>query len=529
MTQSSIHEQLKELERRHEELSTWLTAAIDSAVDGMILIDEQGRIRAVNQAFKKIYGCEGYDLVGMNIQQIQQYAHCCMAQARELQQFFQELFTSEGAVVRRELNLVQPQPRTIWFYSRPVMDSSGKRLGRLSLHTDVTAEKKLNEEIRDMAEFSEACPFPVIRCDRKGNVLYMNPAFRSMLDQVRLPVEKASQLLPPDVQVHIDELLKNHSTAFDLKGEFRGRILEFTFAPFRVKEQVFVIVNDLTEQKRAEQKILDYARELEEVNRQIKEAQTQLIQSEKMASLGLLVAGIAHEINTPIGSINSNNDILIRSVSKMRDFLNCEQCPMEVRQNPEVVKIMGILEEINRNNRIACDRIMNMIRSLKNFARLDEAERKRVDIHDGIESTLTLVHHQLKNRIEVVKEYGTLPEIECYPNRLNQVFMNILVNAEQAIRGKGTITIRTQQEGNWVKVMISDTGSGISPENVSKIFDPGFTTKGVGVGTGLGLSICYKIIQDHRGTIHVESELGKGTTFTITLPILLSRSQNAPS
>jgi len=243
-----------------------------------------------------------------------------------------------------------------------------------------------------------------------------------------------------------------------------------------------------------------------------------------MASLGQLVAGIAHEINTPVGSINSNNDILIRSVSKMREFFDCEQCFVEVRENPDVVKLMRVLEEINHNNRIACDRIINIIRSLRNFARLDEAERRRVNIHEGLDSSLILVHHQLKNRIEIVKDYGDLPEIECFPNQLNQVFMNLLVNAAQAIPGRGTLTIKTSHLGAEVQVKISDTGVGIPRENMRKIFDPGFTTKGVGVGTGLGLSICYKIIQDHRGRIAVESEVGRGTTFTITLPVSISAS-----
>jgi len=259
--------------------------------------------------------------------------------------------------------------------------------------------------------------------------------------------------------------------------------------------------------------------ELEEIKQQLKATREQLVQSERMASLGLLVAGIAHEINTPIGSINSNNDILIRSVGKMRDFLNCSECPASVRQNPEVVKIMRILEEINQNNRMACDRIIDIVRSLKNFARVDEAEKRAVNIHDGLDSTLTLVHHQLKNRIRVVKDYGDLPEIECYPNQLNQVFTNLLVNAEQAMPGKGTLTIKTVRDGDVVRVMISDTGVGIPRENLARIFDPGFTTKGVGVGTGLGLSICHKIIQDHRGKIEVESEAGKGTTFTLTFPL----------
>jgi two-component system, NtrC family, sensor kinase len=237
---------------------------------------------------------------------------------------------------------------------------------------------------------------------------------------------------------------------------------------------------------------------------------SQLIQSEKMAALGLLVAGVAHEINTPMGAIHSNNDIMTRAVGKVRKL-------MESAPDNEVRRLLDILGEVCRNNEIATERIMKIVRNLKNFARLDEAERKKVDIHEGIESTLSLLRHQLKSRIRIVKCFGDIPEIECYPNELNQVFMNILVNAAQAIKHRGEITVKTWREGDRVKIAISDTGVGIPPENLSKVFDPGFTTKGVGLGTGLGLSICYKIVQEHRGTIEAESSK-QGTTFTISIP-----------
>ena len=238
---------------------------------------------------------------------------------------------------------------------------------------------------------------------------------------------------------------------------------------------------------------------------------SQLIQSEKMAALGLLVAGVAHEINTPMGAIHSNNDIMTRAVGKVRKLL--ERAP-----DNEVRRLLDILGEVCRNNEIATERIMKIVRNLKNFARLDEAERKKVDIHEGIESTLSLLRHQLKSRIRIVKCFGDIPEVECYPNELNQVFMNILVNAAQAIKHRGEITVKTWREGDRVKIAISDTGVGIPPENLSKVFDPGFTTKGVGLGTGLGLSICYKIVQEHRGTIEAESSK-QGTTFTISIPL----------
>lgn len=158
---------------------------------------------------------------------------------------------------------------------------------------------------------------------------------------------------------------------------------------------------------------------------------------------------------------------------------------------------------------------------MRSFARLDEAEFQTVDIHEGLDSTLDLVNHQMKGKIEVRKNYGSnVRQVECYPNQLNQVFMNLLVNASQAIDDTGTITITTESTGDDVTVSIRDTGRGISKEDLERVFDPGFTTKGVGVGTGLGLSISYQIIEDHSGRIEVESEPDVGSTFKIVIPVI---------
>jgi PAS domain S-box-containing protein len=283
------------------------------------------------------------------------------------------------------------------------------------------------------------------------------------------------------------------------------------------------ICHDVTDRKRLEAHLRNYTEELErqveERSSALQRSNAQLLQQEKMAALGALVAGIAHEMHTPIGTITSNSDILTRSLNRIHDLIGSENCPEPFRSNPDLTRVIGIVDEISRVNQLACDRIIAIVRSLRNFARLDEAEVKSADLHEGIESTLTLVRHELKNRITVEKQFGDIPQIQCHPNQLNQVFMNMLVNASHAIRGNGTITIRTFRENDVVKVQISDTGGGIKPEHLAKIYDPGFTTKGVGVGTGLGLSICYKIIQDHKGRIDVESKIGEGTTFTITLPL----------
>jgi signal transduction histidine kinase len=254
--------------------------------------------------------------------------------------------------------------------------------------------------------------------------------------------------------------------------------------------------------------------ELENTLQKLKNAQAQLVQSEKMAGLGQLVAGVAHEINTPIGSINSNNTIFSKCTTKLKDTINSDS-PNTARAN----QLLQMLEETTKFNAMACERINEIVKSLKNFARLDESELKRVDIHDGINSTLTLVRHELKDRVKIETVFAKLPKIECYPNLLNQVFMNLIVNAIQSIKEKGSVTIKTKQEVNKIHISFTDTGEGISQENLSKIFDPGYTTKGVGVGTGLGLSICYQIIEKHNGKITAESKIGEGSTFTVTIPV----------
>ena len=159
-----------------------------------------------------------------------------------------------------------------------------------------------------------------------------------------------------------------------------------------------------------------------------------------------------------------------------------------------------------------------IVTSLRHFARLDEGELKKADIHEGIEGAVTLVQHDLKGRVEIERHYAELEPVMCYPGKLNQVFLNILVNASQAIEAEGTITITTSKNGNEIHVAIGDTGKGIPQKDLKSIFDPGFTTKGVRVGTGLGLSICYQILQQHKGRIEVESEVGKGSVFSVILP-----------
>ena len=293
--------------------------------------------------------------------------------------------------------------------------------------------------------------------------------------------------------------------------------IEVLAKPFVWKRRLVRLVafRDITDRKRAEEVLEN---KVEERTHELRENQTLLIQSEKMAALGQLIAGIAHEINTPVGALRSNNDTFIRTMERLQTILNGEEMAEEVKSHRQLKRIFDIVDQLNNVNKDAAERIVNIVGSLRSFARLDQAEVDEVDLHEGLDSTLTLVHHQLKDRIEVHKHYGDLPLVSCHPNQINQVLMNLLMNAGQAIEGEGAIHLTTFSEDDKAVIEVADTGKGIAKDNLEKIFDPGFTTKGNGVGTGLGLSIVHQIIQSHHGLIEVESKIGEGTTFRLKLP-----------
>jgi len=236
-----------------------------------------------------------------------------------------------------------------------------------------------------------------------------------------------------------------------------------------------------------------------------------------MASLGALVAGVAHEMNNPVGVIQSTADIASRGTHRIRNLLQRSQNPGENEE--QLQQLLKLLQTSHQTIIKASEQTSRIVRSLRIFARLDEALFQKVDIHENIDTTLALVYHELRDKATVIKQYGEIPRIQCYPNELNQAFMNLLMNAGQAIEQQGTITISTYSDDAQVYIKISDTGRGIPPGDMPRIFDPGFTTQGAGVGKGLGLSIVYNIVQKHHGNIYVKSEAGKGTEISIALPV----------
>ena len=260
-----------------------------------------------------------------------------------------------------------------------------------------------------------------------------------------------------------------------------------------------------------------------------------------MASVGQLAAGVAHEINNPIGYVYSNlstletyTQDLVRLVS-VYEAAESSITDTDVMEKIRVAKVAADIQFLRTDMRALMDetregigRVKKIVQDLKDFSRIDNSDVWHwANLHQGLDTTLNIIWNELKYKAEVRKEYADIPEVECYPSQLNQVFMNLLVNAGHAIEDKGVITIRTGQAGEQVWIEIEDSGQGIDAQNLKRIFDPFFTTKPIGEGTGLGLSLSYSIVKKHGGLLEVESVVGQGTKFRVTLPIQQSKTVDA--
>ena len=259
---------------------------------------------------------------------------------------------------------------------------------------------------------------------------------------------------------------------------------------------------------------------IERLEARLAQHQQELVYNQKMATVGRLIAGIAHEIKTPIGAINSMQDTLVRAVAKLKKSMD-RACP-GAAEDRAIQSAFTYMDEATKVIGSGSSRTLEIVRRVQKFARMDEATLVQTDLHAELEDTLLLLNHHLKNRITIQRELGQIPRIYCNVGQINQVLLNVLVNAAQAIEGEGVITISTRLEGGHVHVAIRDTGGGIPPEHMAELFKPGFTTKKAGAGTGLGLSICAQIVEEHRGKIAVQSELGVGTVVGISLATDLS-------
>jgi signal transduction histidine kinase len=263
-------------------------------------------------------------------------------------------------------------------------------------------------------------------------------------------------------------------------------------------------------------------------------AEIRLAQAEKLASIGQLAAGVAHEINNPLGYVNSNLTVLLRHANKLLKLLDAYRAAepqldqaslvarnlQEVKSSVDLNFVRADLAEVVADARDGIRKVSKIVDSLRDFSRMEQRQQAvPADLHQALDSALNIATNEIRYKADVIREYGTLPLVECVVSEINQVFVNLLVNAAQAMETRGLITIRTEHQGAWVSISVSDTGVGIAAQNASRIFDPFFTTKPVGKGTGLGLAISYGIVKKHGGKIDVASALGKGSKFTVTLPV----------
>jgi len=294
--------------------------------------------------------------------------------------------------------------------------------------------------------------------------------------------------------------------------------------------EVIGSLTDITARKHMEETLEARNVEQRRLIAELRSAHEQLLQAEKMASIGQLAAGIAHEINNPVGFVNSNMGALKNYVTTLLDVIaQYERAAADypalaaqlaaLRAEADLAFLQDDVPDLVRESLDGLKRVRDIVQALKDFSHVGETEWQMADLHQGLDSTLHIVASEIRYKARVVKEYGVLPPIMCLASQLNQVFMNLLINAAHAVRAEGVITLRTGALDGWVWVEIGDNGVGIAPEHVKRIFEPFFTTKPVGSGTGLGLSLSYGIVHRHGGRIDVASVLGEGTRFTVHLPV----------
>jgi PAS domain S-box-containing protein len=502
-----------------------ISLILDSAPDVVCTMDAEGKLMTVNESAGPVLGYPQSELIGKSIFELlhpddvenarDRIAEGVRRQDEEVRTIEMRLLDKEGEVHHFEVH-------------RRLVFEDGVMVRGEGIARDVTEHKETEIQLQRYKEIITNSQDAVAIYDCEGRYLEVNPAHERMLGYTSEELKGQTPACHCG-QASYEEVGKELEEQGGYRGEVTsktkdGREIEVEISAFPVMgsdEKLNCVVGfarDITERKQQERLRQEEREELRRTNTQLLQMKDRLVRSEKMAALGNLIAGIAHEINTPVGAIHSMHETLMRAVGKLRCTVE-EKSPEACCEGGALERALKVIDDSHKVIATGSERVATIVRSLRNFARADDDEMQDTDLHQGLEDSLILIHHATKTRIEVVKQYGQLPLVSCHAGRINQVFLNILNNAQQAIDGTGKITVTTSTVGDEVRVAIADDGGGIDPERIGKIFDAGYTTKAVGMGTGLGLSICYQIMQDHDGRIEVESEPGNGSTFTIILPV----------
>ncbi len=534
------------LRKRAEESLRLFSEAVEQSASSIVITDPVGTIQYVNRMFCSISGYSKAEAIGQNPR--------ILKSGRQGPEVYAELWQTitDGRQWHGEFHNKRKDGTLHWelVTISPITGSNGAITHFLAIKEDITDRKaieyKLNKQQAELLTKHEQLEAVfmqveqgkkeweqtmdcindmVIMVDSIGRILRCNQVVCRFtgLEYEQL-LEKSWWELIFSNEVDIGNMNGETGELFHPKSGKWFYLNTYAMGDENSGKSV-VTLHDLTEIR----KVSD---ELAKAYEELKSTHMQLLQQEKMASVGQLAAGVAHEINNPMGFISSNLGTLGKYTDRIRSYIKLQDEALRNPLTPDTLstvadarkklKLDYLLEDIPKliaESSDGAERVKTIVQNLKSFSRVDEAESVLVDLNECIESTLTIAWNELKYKCTVEKEYGDLPRVQCFPQQLNQVFLNLLVNSAHAIEKQGLVTVRTWQEDEKVCVSIGDNGTGIPEHIKTRIFEPFFTTKEVGKGTGLGLSISYDIIQRHKGTIDVESEVGKGTTFIIKLPV----------
>jgi two-component system, NtrC family, sensor kinase len=457
--------------------------------------------------------------------------------------------------------------RWLYFTAAPLVDANGQVVGAIETLQDVTRRRQAEDELRrhrnelesmiadrtaellsthhELEAFLENASVGIIATSN-NRVLRGNKKFAEMFELGDISPHglETRRLFKSDedfmalgriaypVLSQGDSLLHEMEVCTLSGHRLWVQIIAYVANPSEPTAGTWWLLQDRTEVRRVQQELeLNYER-IKQTNSRLEEAQNQLLQSEKMASIGQLAAGVAHEINNPIGFVSSNLGSLRGYIEPVFGLLALlkrlppaalpDELSVELERVDAAVDLDFVQEDLPQllnESEEGLSRVKKIVQDLKDFSRVDHADWQDADLNSGLDSTLNVVMNEVKYKAEVRKNYGALPPVRCIAAQLNQVFMNLIVNAAHAIPERGTVTLTTRAEGDWVCIEVADTGTGMTEEVKRRIFEPFFTTKPVGKGTGLGLSLSFSIVQKHGGRIEVDSEVGVGTRFRVWIPV----------
>ncbi len=525
-----------------------LGTAVEQSSSVIIITDPEGKIDFVNPRFTQITGYSAEEVIGQK-PDILKSGETPASEYAELWQLI-----SSGKVWRGEFHNRKKDGSLFWEAATisPLFDRQGRITGYLGVKEDITDLKSSSNQIAEYRDQLEKKHIELEAAFRR--VEMAKREWEETLDLLNdfiiltdtdHRIRRYNKILANMTGFGVTELVgRDWRTLLQDAGfefvAFNGktgellhkrscRIYDLSVYPIllnKINTGFIVSLNDMTE-------LRSITHELEKTLAELNDAHSQIYQQEKMASIGQLAAGVAHEINNPMGFITSNLGSLDKYVGRLSEFIGIvdqtmqtccagEQAVpvMEARKRLKIDRILDDAHQLIAESQDGAGRVRRIVQDLKSFSRVDQAETALVDLNESLETTINIAWNELKYVAELKREFGEIPKLKCFPQQLNQVFLNLLVNAAHALGDtRGQITVRTESDGESVFVKVIDTGCGMTEEVQRRIFEPFFTTKEVGKGTGLGLSISYDIIKKHDGEITVDSESGRGTTFTVRLPL----------